>query len=308
MALPIIVLTAAPLLADAAVPFVFSANSLMTYALLLTVLGLIPVVLIEGFVLRRRLRLRTGRAFATAAVANVVSTAIGLVPQYLYPELLPEHPVDNLYYLPLLAAFTLLLLFGVSLVSETAVTRWMLGTKAKVPQGEVGSRQVFSRPPVSVLRGVFDANLASYVFLATVLGVTLAWMALEDRTFVRERYAHPFASLRIINTSEIKYSSTYTTGFSASLSALGGPSACPKPTEAAACLIDPQLASGERAGYRYVYKPGPRNGKGEITSYSITARPVQGVGHGNFYYTDQTGVIRMNNTAPATATDPPYAG
>jgi len=113
-------------------------------------------------------------------------------------------------------------------------------------------------------------------------------------------------SLREINAAEIIYSSKYANGFSPSLAALDGPPDLP-PTADAAGLIDSILASGEKGGYHLIYSTSPRNKEGQITTYSITASPIR-PGSGNYYYTDQTGVIRMNHTAPATATDAPLAG
>ena len=43
-------------------------------------------------------------------------------------------------------------------------------------------------------------------------------------------------------------------------------------------------------------------------SYTINASPIACTNAGNFYFTDQSGVIRMNNTAAAGPTDNPLAG
>ena len=40
----------------------------------------------------------------------------------------------------------------------------------------------------------------------------------------------------------------------------------------------------------------------------MAANPTNGPGSGNFYFTDQSGVIRLNNQVAATNTDPPLAG
>ncbi len=125
--------------------------------------------------------------------------------------------------------------------------------------------------------------------------------------------ASAVGSLRTINTTEITYASTYTSYYSPSLSCLGPPTAGADPTAIAAGLIDSILAgtgnTSEKSGYRFVYQPGARDAKGRITSYSITASPIQpGVTGTNYYYTDQTGVIRQNPTAPASAADSPLAG
>lgn len=122
--------------------------------------------------------------------------------------------------------------------------------------------------------------------------------------------ASAVGALRTLNTAEVTYSATYNGGFSPSLAALG-PSTTPgaNPTAGAAGLIDSVLASGEKSAFRFVYSPGPRDEKGYITSYSVTASPIQpGVTGTNYYFTDQTGVIRWNSTGPAGPKDPPLAG
>src|SRR5579859_6784337 len=76
IALAMIVLSPAPMLAhsylDVPLPF---------YMLLLLVLGLLPVILIEGFVLRWKMELGWSRALGVAAFANFVSTFLGILLQ-----------------------------------------------------------------------------------------------------------------------------------------------------------------------------------------------------------------------------------
>lgn len=117
--------------------------------------------------------------------------------------------------------------------------------------------------------------------------------------------------LRTINTAEITYASTYNIGYSPSLSCLAPSKG--NPTAKAAGLVDSVLAgagnTSEYSGYRFVYSPGPRDEKGHISSYSVTASPIQPEVTGTYYFfTDQTGVIRQNSTGPAGPKDPPLAG
>jgi len=127
-------------------------------------------------------------------------------------------------------------------------------------------------------------------------------------------------SLRTINTSEVTYSSTYTTGFSSSLLDLDGTSN--PSTSSSAGLIDSILGNGTKSAYGFEYQANlaavqacvanvvtqGATGTPPITSYSINASPLPCTNAGNFYYTDQSGVIRMNNTAAAAVTDAPLAG
>jgi len=69
------------------------------------------------------------------------------------------------------------------------------------------------------------------------------------------RSAHEAAaakSVQTINSAEITYHSSYpTVGYAAVLAALGGTS-CAPPSATSACLIDSQIASGTKSGYRFV--------------------------------------------------------
>ncbi len=117
------------------------------------------------------------------------------------------------------------------------------------------------------------------------------------------------AGLRTISTAEINYSLTFDKGYSASLRELGPPSEGEQPSASAAYFIDSELASGTKAGYVFTYTPGPRDAKGRITSYALTARTLKYEGGDKNYYSDQTGVIRFTQEdRPATAQDPPISG
>jgi type IV pilus assembly protein PilA len=70
--------------------------------------------------------------------------------------------------------------------------------------------------------------------------------------------------------------------------------------------IDPVLASGVKAGYRFTYRPKSRKGSGLMDSYEIFADPVQpgrtGVRH---FYTDESRVIRYEPGGPANSNSQP---
>ena len=64
-----------------------------------------------------------------------------------------------------------------------------------------------------------------------------------------------------------------------------------------------------KSGYEFTYSAGATDTSGRINTYSITATPISvGTTGTNFYYTDQSGVIRQNSTAVAGSTDSPLAG
>jgi len=172
----------------------------------------------------------------------------------------------------------------------------------------------------------------SLIELLIVVAIILIIAAIAIPDLLKSRQAANQASavgsLRTINTSEVTYSSTYTFGFSSDLLSLDGtvnPS-----VSTAAGLLDSVLAAGLKSGYTFIYvacpavpvaaiavgtvPPGPGPGACvgkvplRIDSYEMAANPTNGAGNGNFYFTDQSGVIRMNNTVPALTTDPPLAG
>lgn len=121
--------------------------------------------------------------------------------------------------------------------------------------------------------------------------------------------ASAVGSLRTINTAEITYASTYR-GYSANLAVLGPPPVAKPPTPTAAWLIDDVLAGGVKHGYRFTYKAATPDAKGQITSYTVCAQPIERHEHlRRSFFTDETGVIRQTDEDRcATAQDPPIAG
>ena len=111
-------------------------------------------------------------------------------------------------------------------------------------------------------------------------------------------------SLRAIQSAETAYATTYpSVGYSSSLLALSETttSACVA-SSTQACLIDAILASGTKSGYTITW-----HGDGLTPSvyYYMNSDPlVRGASGRRSFYTDFPGVIRYNNTAPATVTDP----
>ncbi len=155
----------------------------------------------------------------------------------------------------------------------------------------------------------------SLIELLIVVAIILIIAAIAIPDLLKSRQAANQASavgsLRTVNTSEVTYASTYTTGFSDTLAQLDG-TVTPSDVNNAG-LIDSVLSSGTKSGYTFAYTPCPgtypcSTSPKRNDSYAVTASPVAGVGNGNFYYTDHSGVIRQNNTATATVSDSPLAG
>jgi len=145
------------------------------------------------------------------------------------------------------------------------------------------------------------------IFLGIVVCLLVAWLALGLYSRVQLRkmtslYPQPQSSLRIFLTAIVIYRETYKT-YPPTLSALGGSAAtCTAGASAAtACLIDNVLASGEKSGIRYHYTL-----KDGAEGFTLTADPAnQKNPPQDHYFTDQTGIIRVEVGRVATADSPP---
>jgi type IV pilus assembly protein PilA len=151
----------------------------------------------------------------------------------------------------------------------------------------------------------------SLIELLIVVAIILIIAAIAIPDLLKSRQAANQASavgsLRTINTSEVTYASTYTTGFSQDLTQLDGNA---PNTATNAGLIDSVLAGGVKSGYSFTYTSYPSGTAPNIRidAYVCDARPTAGPGNGNFYFTDMSGVIRQNTSTVATSTDSPLAG
>ncbi len=143
----------------------------------------------------------------------------------------------------------------------------------------------------------------SLIELLIVVAIILIIAAIAIPNLLRSKMAANEASavgsLRTINTSAVAFSTTYG-NYPTKLNDLG-PSSSPSST--AADLIDSALVTGSKSGYTFTYTaPSP------YQQYSITARPTTpGVTGQRYFFTDQSGVIRVNVSSPATSTDNPLS-
>jgi type IV pilus assembly protein PilA len=157
----------------------------------------------------------------------------------------------------------------------------------------------------------------SLIELLIVVAIILIIAAIAIPNLLRSRIAANQASavgsLRTLNTADITYASTYNTGYAAALSYLG-PGTGGLPTTIAAGLVDSILGgtgsnTSAKSGYNFTYTPGTTDNSGRINTYTFNANPVTaGTTGTNFYFTDQSGVIRQNSTVTAGSSDSPIAG
>ncbi len=152
----------------------------------------------------------------------------------------------------------------------------------------------------------------SLIELLIVVAIILIIAAIAIPNLLRSRIAanqsSAVGSLRTLNTAEVTYSSTYNVGFTGTLGYLAPDPTGNAPTSTAAGLIDSVLAAGAKSGYSFTYSPGASDATGRIQTYAFTAIPITSSTGTNYYYTDQSGVIRQNSTTTASATDSPIAG
>lgn len=164
----------------------------------------------------------------------------------------------------------------------------------------------------------------SLIELLIVVAIILIIAAIAIPNLLRSRIAANQASavgsLRTLNTAEVTYATTYNTGYSSYLGELGSPPTPLNPPVATASGLIDEVLSGwalyqstgtqsAKSGYQFTYSPGGTDLSGRINTYQITASPISvGTTGTNFYFTDQSGVIRQNSTAMATSGDSPLAG
>ena len=150
----------------------------------------------------------------------------------------------------------------------------------------------------------------SLIELLIVVAIILIIAAIAIPNLLRSRIAANQASAvgscRTINTALITYASTFNTGYASTLISLG--SGASPPTASLAGLIDSVLAAGNKSGYSFVYTPGSVVG-GRINTYTLNSNPITvGTTGTNYYFTDETGVIRQSSTGTASAASSPVGG
>jgi type IV pilus assembly protein PilA len=141
-------------------------------------------------------------------------------------------------------------------------------------------------------------SLIELLIVIAIILIILA-VALPKLTNAR-RYAQEMAAVKAISTvhtAETQYYSQYGQ-YATSLTQLGPPaSGSPGPNGAE--LIDKDLASGDKGGFKFVLQP-------TATGYALAANPTAfGTSGNHTYYSDQSMTIHQHNgQEPATVNDP----
>lgn len=156
-----------------------------------------------------------------------------------------------------------------------------------------------------------DAKGFSLIELLIVVAIILIIAAIAIPNLLRSRIAanqaSAIGSIRIINTAEVTYSSSFGRGFTSTLLELGPPASGPV-TSSAAGLIDSVLAGGAKSGYAFTYSPALQDAGGRYNGYNLNGNPITPGQTGSaYYFTDQTHVIRGSMTGTASASSSPVA-
>jgi type IV pilus assembly protein PilA len=144
----------------------------------------------------------------------------------------------------------------------------------------------------------------SLIELLIVVAIILIIASIAIPNLLRARMnaneAAAVQAVRTINTAQISYNSTYpTTGFAATLAALGGTS-CTPPSSTSACLIDTQLASGTKTGY--VFTVSGVTGT-PAASYQVIAAPITPNQTGVRYFCSNADAVPRSSVTPITTCD-----
>ena len=142
------------------------------------------------------------------------------------------------------------------------------------------------------------------IALLLVLAVTGVLIRLgSTRTEIGDAET-PLSDMNMLATSLITYYAKYDR-YPQTLSALGPPAEGTAPNANAAGLIDKNLASGNKLGYRFSYHPFNSGNGNVLDGFTVTADPTSGnpaaLPH---YFVNQDGIIHMEAHSPATITSP----
>jgi type IV pilus assembly protein PilA len=148
----------------------------------------------------------------------------------------------------------------------------------------------------------------SLIELLIVVAIILIIAAIAIPNLVHSKMsaneASAVGSMRTLNTGAITYSTEYG-GYPHTLSNMGPGNPA---TSATADMIDSVLASGTKSGYMFSYVAGVTDASGNVLTYSITGQPVSAGSTGQrFFYTDESGVIRSNNSGAGDANSTPIS-
>ena len=136
------------------------------------------------------------------------------------------------------------------------------------------------------------------IIVVVMIVLVLAAISIPSLLHAREvaTEASATGALRTITVGQVTYFALYQ-GYAPSLAALGPPKRGGVPSAIAADLIDEQLATGEKGGYRFRYSAIDVDGDGLAEAYLVVAEPSRG-GARRAFFVDQTGAVSSVGSEP----------
>jgi type IV pilus assembly protein PilA len=157
------------------------------------------------------------------------------------------------------------------------------------------------------------ANGFTLMELLIVIAIILILMLMAIPTIGgMKKYANETSakkSLQTIEQAEMQYETTFpANGYACSLASLGGDPSAGPPTATAAQMLQPDLASGVKAGYIFNITNCQKvtvNGSDRFTGYQVTAVPeTVGKTGDRGFCTDQFGVLKLDPAGGTNCTQP----
>jgi prepilin-type N-terminal cleavage/methylation domain-containing protein len=142
----------------------------------------------------------------------------------------------------------------------------------------------------------------SLIELLIVVAIILIIAAIAIPNLIKSKMAANEAAavgaLRTLTTAEIAYATACPNiGFTSALGDLGSAATCPGGNH----QIDPALEAGKKSGYQFTL--GGTTGT-PIVTFTANASPITPGSSGTrYFFVDQSGVIRFNQTAAALVND-----
>jgi len=152
---------------------------------------------------------------------------------------------------------------------------------------------------------IIVAAIALVMAVPVVLIVAAIAIPNLIRAKISANQSSAVASLRTLDQALLQYQTLYG-HYPATIAQLGPPLPSGSVSEDHAGLIDPVLAAGAKSGYTFIYELVPKAEENGTDGFMVHADPTvydrTGLTH---YFSDQSGVIRMDTRKPADAESPP---
>jgi prepilin-type N-terminal cleavage/methylation domain-containing protein len=153
-------------------------------------------------------------------------------------------------------------------------------------------------------------SLIELLIVVTII-LIIAAIAIPNllRAKISANEASAVGSTRAIVTAEISYTNSFQTGPTTLANLQTPPAGCPPTgaTAGAACLLDSNLAAGQKSGYRFAAVPngGAGTAVSPNTGFEENATPVTvGTTGQRSFCTDMSGVLFFNLTGATIGTAP----